>query len=484
MTLTKIRADLSAFNPHSNALKDFKATLELHINKEPQPSNEECLSNLQDDFTVDMLYSSEVLSGPTTLFRILRDYLILLGEAYIKHPEHPNLFYGIANSFLSEEDKSHAIQILHAQRQSKSSNNVSEANSTNTTPKTDVVIRDERNDVDNERKVAYNISQKYKSKEDKYSAKIGEDLEELFENYEQTCEDYKLTDKHKHQYVHNLFEGEAKVFFKQNVYPNVRNYEQVKQEMLQEFNNATRQNRVRQYLLSLTLNTIMKDKSCNVSAGLEHLRNIITKFAPQGPPSHRDDAHKVEYLCNAVKKHSWAKLSINNCYSQTPPWNFNTLWNSLDSAWLQEQRDKDDGNTLSFNESHDDAQSILWESQRMYGKSRHGHRKKDPFKKNYKSKTRCWNCNMEGHFSYNCPNTSRNMTKNVHNAIMKNPKKANKILFEICQQFDTRKDSSESESSDSDSGDTVDAEEQESENNVVEILHKTNEHNEYDSEDF
>jgi hypothetical protein len=63
--------------------------------------------------------------------------------------------------------------------------------------------------------------------------------------------------------------------------------------MQADYNNATTQHRIRQYLRGLRLFDIIKVMNLSVSAALEHLREEITKLSAHGPPSHRGEEHKV-----------------------------------------------------------------------------------------------------------------------------------------------------------------------------------------------
>ena len=70
--------------------------------------------------------------------------------------------------------------------------------------------------------------------------------------------------------------------------------------MVNEYNNITRQNRVRQYLQGLKLSEIIQKESCDICTGLERIREIISKYTPNGPEVYRNDPSNVEYLQNAV----------------------------------------------------------------------------------------------------------------------------------------------------------------------------------------
>lgn len=66
---------------------------------------------------------------------------------------------------------------------------------------------------DSESKLAHNISQRFKN-EDRFTGKLGENIEEYLGNYEVACEDYNLSETQKLRHLHNLFDEDAKRFFR------------------------------------------------------------------------------------------------------------------------------------------------------------------------------------------------------------------------------------------------------------------------------
>lgn len=53
-------------------------------------------------------------------------------------------------------------------------------------------------------------------------------------------------------------------------------------KMIDQFDNSRTQNRMRQYLQNLKLSTIMENENCDVSSGIEKLRDKINKYTPLG----------------------------------------------------------------------------------------------------------------------------------------------------------------------------------------------------------
>jgi hypothetical protein len=119
-------------------------------------------------------------------------------------------------------------------------------------------------------------------------------------DYLETPTDYELASAVQLQYLHHLFTGEALRFYRSFVVGATDSFTTALAMMQAEYNIATRQHRIRQYLHGLRLFDIIKEKSLSVSAALEYLREEITKLSPHDPPSHHGEEHKVVYLQKAV----------------------------------------------------------------------------------------------------------------------------------------------------------------------------------------
>lgn len=98
-----------------------------------------------------------------------------------------------------------------------------------------------RNGIDD--KVAHNIATRFKSIE-KFSGKLGEDVNEHIENYLDAANVYGLENAKKLQFFHNIFEGEARRFYRQNVMGISQSFVEACTRMREEYNSITRQNRV------------------------------------------------------------------------------------------------------------------------------------------------------------------------------------------------------------------------------------------------
>ena len=194
-TLSSIKTLLNGFEPQSVVGKEVKATLSLYINLEPQLSKAEVIAGLKEALPAEILFHNDVINGPTILFKILRDYLLLQDFTYTPYPNQIRISWGIANSFFDDrDDKELAIARLNSLRgnprpphptpsPSPSPNNIEEK----------------------ERKLAHNISQRFKNVDDRFQGKSGEDIEEYFKNYETAIIDYKIDDTLKLQYLSQPF---------------------------------------------------------------------------------------------------------------------------------------------------------------------------------------------------------------------------------------------------------------------------------------
>lgn len=468
--LRALQNQLNTFNPVSNAQKEIKAVLEVYFNAEPQRPNQACIEDLKQDLTVELLYCEENIKGPILLFRLLRDYLVLKGLRYQEDPENRRIMYGLIESFLdSDTDKAYARQRLA----SKNSN-------TTAASATDVPYTRMPEHHD-DRKIAHNMAVRFK-KDDKFSGKIGEDVNEYIFNYKEAAIDYELSTDQMLKYFHNLFDGEAKSFYRHHVQTYCTSFEEASTKIQLEFNSIARQNRVRKYLQSLSLTSIMEEKSCSVAEGLEKLREVITKFTPQGPRTHRSEEDKVEYLYDAVIGAEWAQPALTQCYATTPPWNFQQLYTALDSVWLQKQKvDEKRGYKNDTSRNISTQSSILWEKQGFYGIPRNRNSSSStprPFNRHAKhphhfKKPRCYNCNSPNHLMKDCKR-SPNLMKNVNALLKDNPRSAKTILFELCQQWeDDFTESADDESAENDATESTDQESEEHlEENVVEHLHQ------------
>ena len=135
-----------------------------------------------------------------------------------------------------------------------------------------------------DQKRARNIASRFK-REGRYTVKICEDINEGLNNYCEAASEYELSTEQMLKYFHNMFDGEAKRFFRSNVVNNANTLETACQLMQNEFNSITRQNRMRRILQNLRLTQVMSTKKYSVSEGL----GIFAKSSPSS-------RHKAQLL--------------------------------------------------------------------------------------------------------------------------------------------------------------------------------------------
>lgn len=98
---------------------------------------------------------------------------------------------------------------------------------------------------------------------------------------------YELSGTQNLRFFYNIFEDDAECFYQRYVQSTCPTFEKAFIKMQTEYNSIALQNRVRKYLKSLSLASIMKKKSCNVPEALEKWREVIKTFTPQGQRTHR-----------------------------------------------------------------------------------------------------------------------------------------------------------------------------------------------------
>ena len=180
------------------------------------------------------------------------------------------------------------------------------------------------------RRIAHNIALRFRN-DDKFSGKLGEDLNEAINLYLDAANGYELNQEQRLKYFRNIFEGEARMFYRLNVSKRVQTFADACVKMRTEFNSITRQNRVRKYLQGLWLTAVMRERSRSVTEALEEFRETITKFAQQSSRNHRSEEDKMEYLYRAVVGHEWASNSLSQAIASEPA-DFQQMFTNLDSA--------------------------------------------------------------------------------------------------------------------------------------------------------
>ena len=164
-------------------------------------------------------------------------------------------------------------------------------------------------------KIAHNVAMRLREKDRKFSGDLGEPWMEYVDDYLQRSRDYFLTPSQKLQYLHNLLRGDAKKFYLDKMDGYATSFQQGIEMLEREYNSPVRQNRVKNYLNSLRVTTFVL-QGIEMSAALAKVYKSIIKLSRQAPRSHQGDAHKVEFLRNAVVGNSWSSEPLSRVATQ------------------------------------------------------------------------------------------------------------------------------------------------------------------------
>lgn len=93
-----------------------------------------------------------------------------------------------------------------------------------------------------ERKLAYNISQKFENSSYRFPGKSAEDIGEYFKTSEIDAVYYKADENVQLQFLYILFDEEAKRLYCEGVFPNAPKYETAKTTITARYNNLTTHN--------------------------------------------------------------------------------------------------------------------------------------------------------------------------------------------------------------------------------------------------
>ena len=322
----------------------------------------------------------------------------------------------------------------------------------------------ERDAPDDSRKV-HNVAMRLDKEEKKFSGRIDENIAEYLSNYECIAIDYNLSEADKYRFLHNLFRGDAKRFFLDKIKPFVRSYNEAVKRMNQEFNSATKQEKILTQLRSLRITKLISSTT-SASTALDTIYQTITKLTPQAPPSHRHDAHMLEFLRKAVIGQKWAGDALKR--AAPDKLSFHQLYVNLEAA-LQHHLEEVAANNMDRltieTETRDDncgygIPGIHFTGQARYGRdpkhfrSRHRNHNGQYHDKRRQRDIICWNCGENGHVvgSLSCKkpvNHTRVMAKRVdyyNKKFGKSDKNYRTVLFELCQDLDAQESDVESDS--------------------------------------
>lgn len=73
---------LHEFNPTGSHDINVKAALQFWVNSDPLTSTGECILGLNENGSVEIVFHNDFVHGPTTLYHLVRNYLVLKGFVY------------------------------------------------------------------------------------------------------------------------------------------------------------------------------------------------------------------------------------------------------------------------------------------------------------------------------------------------------------------------------------------------------------------
>jgi hypothetical protein len=166
----------------------------------------ECIAGLREDLPPSLLCSWKSTGGTAILYRLIRNYLQKKGAVYTQSTESNRITYGLVPIIYdSQIYRDAALTLLRSFSQSIHDNasTGTGVGSMNITRSSEPVSR-----------IAHSMATRFKT-EQNFTGKLGEDLTEHINNFMDAASDYNLTPQQKLDYMHHLFEGEAKRFIVQ-----------------------------------------------------------------------------------------------------------------------------------------------------------------------------------------------------------------------------------------------------------------------------
>lgn len=182
---------------------------------------------------------------------------------------------------------------------------------------------------DSQERTAHNVAMRLKDSDAKFHGDLEQCWHEYVDSYNQLSQDYNLSDKQKRQYLHNLLLRDALRFYLDQVQPFTVTYQQAIDAIHREFNSAVRQARVKNHLNSLRVSAFVST-GIEISIALSNVYKTILKLSRQCPPSHRGDAHRIEFLRQAVVGFSWSHEPLSRVPTQNL--SFQQLYSELEAS--------------------------------------------------------------------------------------------------------------------------------------------------------
>jgi Arc/MetJ-type ribon-helix-helix transcriptional regulator len=217
------------------------------------------------------------------------------------------------------------------------------------------------------------ILNRFRDNSSQFSGSPDQVLHEYVQRYKLSCKDYCISSPTDLELFHNVFRADALNYYSTFVEKNVSSLGRAIRLMMERYNSAADQNRVRAMLQNIRVTKLVAD-GMTISFALEKVRDTIARHAVELPKEMRTDFHKTSLLRSAVLDCTWADPVLSNFDGD---FTFQELASALQNqVQLDEERAIARG-TLSLRQKV--VQNVQFNSQPgtlshgPYGQGRYGH---------------------------------------------------------------------------------------------------------------
>lgn len=430
MTEKPFADNLTELNPEQQGL-----VTAIHNYTEEGLNGNEIIEKLKEIYSPPLLFHPKLLELPV-IYQMLRDFLKKKGATFKPHPSK-RVMPILCNTLFEGSDLELGMQHIRDYQSGKVISNEIE--------KTSFARPSE---IENNTKTAHNMALRFKDEKSKFTGAIGESWSDYLNEYLYACNDYSVTNDKRLQYLYHILKDDAKNFYNDNIKGKVSSFQETCAIMNDEYNSFTRQSRIRNHLNRLRVTEYMT-KGHNDTQALELVHRTICKLHKQGPLSYRSEAHKIDYLRNAVMGMTWARDPL--CRIAPMQLTYQQLYSQLEAS-IQQMKDEKTvmlSDRANYNLEdiaekvgpqdqgepfNDKVPGVLFTGQARYGVNPRQTKKRA-----------CFNCGMTNHLIRDCRkpikskyNAQRRMQDNSRGYYSNND--AKQILFELCEQLDISTD--------------------------------------------
>jgi hypothetical protein len=136
----------------------------------------------------------------------------------------------------------------------------------------------------------------------------------------------------KLKYFRNEFKSEALRYYDSVVAPSTTIFAEAMNMMVDHFNSRTRQNKAKELMKQLHINSIRVRERMTTKEALEYIREKFSVLAPQCTKDYGTDTHRADALAQAVRGEQWALETLK--VHEAEPFSYQTLYQRLESAFV------------------------------------------------------------------------------------------------------------------------------------------------------